>query len=405
MATQQASVLVVGASLAGLSAVRALRARGYDGQLTIAGSEQTVPYDRPRLSKEFLTGSLSEDDLSLLSGEDAALDVDWLMNRTATALTSTESGAYRVSFADGTHAEAEAVILATGARARTLPGCAGMSGVHTLRGLDDARALRASLRQTRNVVIVGAGFIGAEVASSAASMGLDVTIVEASPTPLAGPLGAELGAICAGQHAAHGVQLLTGAVVERLAGDTRVQAVHLTDGRVLPADTVLVGIGAVPNVEWAANSGIVIDDGFITDSYGQTNLPGVYAIGDCARTYDHWLEAYHRSEHWSNAIAQAGIVADALMGATPGPAPIPYFWSHQYGKMLQFAGTRHNADEIRWIDGDPYSGSFVATYERQGVPVGVFAMNNVRLFTRYKKQLSRAYSQPATALAAAAAVV
>ncbi|AEF39459.1 NAD(P)/FAD-dependent oxidoreductase [Hoyosella subflava] len=402
LGTTPASVLVVGASLAGLSAVRALRERGYTGQLTIVGSERSAPYDRPPLSKEFLTGALTEDDISLMSGDDAALDTEWLMDRTATGLSQKETGGYRVTFSDGTLIEADAVILATGARARTLPGCSEMGGVHTLRGLEDARALRDSLSTSRNLVVVGAGFIGAEVASSAASMGLNVTVVEASPTPLAGPLGNELGAVCADQHTAHGVELLTGAAVAKVVGDDHVRAVQLADGRVLPADTVLVGIGAVPNVEWAASSGILIDDGFVTDSCGQTSLPGVYAIGDCARAYDLWVQAYHRSEHWSNAIAQAGIAADSIMGRTPGSAVIPYFWSRQYGKMLQFAGIRQHTDQVRWIEGDPVSGTFVVVYEREGVPVGVFAMNNVRLFTRYKKQLSKTHSPQASRLAVSA---
>lgn len=401
-ASGPASILVVGASLAGLSAARALRERGYTGRLTVAGSEPSGPYDRPPLSKDFLTGALTEDDIALMSGDDAALDAEWRMAHTATELSAAECGGYRVTFSDGATIGADVVILATGARARTLPGCSGLRGVHTLRSLDDARELRASLRQSRNVVIVGAGFIGAEVASSAVSMGLNVTVVEASPTPLAGPLGAELGAICASQHAANGVDLVTGVAVSRLAGDEQVRAVELADGRVLPADTVLVGIGAVPNVEWAESSGILIDDGFVTDTAGQTNLPGVYAIGDCARSYDVWANAHHRSEHWSNAIAQAGIAADSILGKTPSPAAIPYFWSHQYGKMLQFAGARGHADQIRWVEGDPVSGTFVVVYERDGVPTGVFAMNNVRLFTRYKKQLSKAYCQPRSETAALA---
>ncbi|MBC2639196.1 MULTISPECIES: NAD(P)/FAD-dependent oxidoreductase [unclassified Rhodococcus (in: high G+C Gram-positive bacteria)] len=383
------SVVVLGASLAGLSAVRALREKGYAGRLVVAGSEQSLPYDRPPLSKEFLTGEVTDEDLLLMNSDDDTLDVEWRMNSTATGLVRAPDGSHRVTFDDGSHLDADAVIAATGARARTLPGHSGLTGVHTLRSVDDARALRNSLATARNLVIVGAGFIGAEVASSAAGMSLAVTVVEASPTPLAGPLGTELGAICAGQHAAHGVRLLTGAVVDDLLGDGAVEAVRLGDGTVLPADVVVVGIGAVPNVEWACDSELLIDDGFLTDSSCRTNVPGVYAIGDCARSFDDAHAVHHRSEHWSNAVAQAATVAHTIMATPSGPAAIPYFWSHQYGKMLQFAGTRHSTDEVRFVDGDPGAGSFVATYDRDGDTVGVFAMNNPRLFTRYKKQLAR----------------
>ncbi|PBC36442.1 FAD-dependent oxidoreductase [Rhodococcus sp. ACS1] len=383
------SVIVLGASLAGLSVVRALREKGYAGALTVAGSESSLPYDRPPLSKEYLTGALSDADLSLMTTDDDGLDVAWHRNRTATGLLRAPDGRHRVIFGDDSYLDADAVVVATGARARTLPGHTGLAGVHTLRSVEDALSLRESLCRTENLVVVGAGFIGAEVASSAVGMGLDVTVVEASPTPLAGPLGIELGAICAGQHAVNGVQLLTGAVVERLLGDDTVTGVQLRDGTILPADTVVVGIGAVPNVEWAGDSELLVDDGFVTDAQCRTNVPGVYAIGDCAQSFDETHQSHHRSEHWSNAVAQAGAVADTILASTPGPAAIPYFWSHQYGKMLQFAGTRNATDEVRFVDGDPGTGSFVATYDRNGDTVGVFAMNNPRLFTRYKKQLAK----------------
>lgn len=389
MSTVPNSIVVLGASLAGLSAVRALREQGYTGRLVVAGSEPSLPYDRPPLSKEFLTGGMTDEDLLLMNSDDDTLDVEWRMNSTATGLVRSPDGLHRVMFDDGSHLDADAVVVATGARARTLPGHLGLAGVHTLRSVDDARALRESLSRAQNLVIVGAGFIGAEVASSAVEMSLHVTVVEASPTPLAGPLGIELGAICAGQHAAHGVRLLTGSVVDALLGDDAVEAVRLSDGTVLPADVVVVGIGAVPNVEWACDSELMIDDGFLTDSSCRTNLPGVYAIGDCARTFDDAHQIHHRSEHWSNAVAQAATVADTIMATPSGPVAIPYFWSHQYGKMLQFAGTRHSTDEVRFVDGDPGTGTFVATYDRDGDTVGVFAMNNPRLFTRYKKQLAR----------------
>lgn len=378
------SVVVVGASLAGFSLVRELRARDYGERITVIGDEAHLPYDRPPLSKEFL-----HDDVDLTLGEIGDdPGTDWLLGRRASEIVTTASGP-GVLLDDGTVVAGRSLVLATGARARTLPDTPPLDGIHTLRTVDDARAIRASLRSAGAVVIVGAGLIGSEIASTAASLGVRVNVVESAATPLGGVFGPLLGALCADLHGANGVQLRTGVAVAEFHGVDRVEAVRLTDGTVLPADTVVIGIGATPNTEWARQSRLRVDNGFLTDSRCRTSISDIYAIGDCARAYHDARGAHHRSEHWSNATAQARIAAAAMLGAPAEPAPTAYFWSKQYGRTIQFAGEHRAGDTVRFVDGDPSAPSCTALYERDGAPVAVFAIDNARLFTRYRKQIER----------------
>ncbi|WP_406233181.1 NAD(P)/FAD-dependent oxidoreductase [Nocardia sp. NBC_01009] len=377
------SVVVVGASLAGFSLVNALREHGHDGSITVVGDEAHLPYDRPPLSKEFL-----REDVDLALGDESATGARWLLGRRAVGIGVTAAGP-GVTLDDGTRLAGDSLVLATGARARALPGVGALRGVHTLRTIDDAHAIRRSLRAARTLTVVGAGLIGSEIASTAAAMGIAVTIVELCHDPLTAVFGPHIGPLCASLHNANGVRLLTGVAVDRFLGDEHVNAVQLTDGTVLSADAVVIGIGAVPNTEWAADSDVQIDNGFVTDSQCRTSIPGVYAIGDCARSYDETAGAHHRSEHWTNATVQARIAAAAILGAPQRPPAAPYFWSRQYGRMLQFAGACRPTDEVRFVDGDPSTRSLTALYERDGAPVAVFAIDNPRLFTRYRKQIER----------------
>jgi NADPH-dependent 2,4-dienoyl-CoA reductase/sulfur reductase-like enzyme len=391
------SIAVVGASLAGLSAARALRRQSYDGAIIAIGAERHEPYDRPPLSKAFLTGGCAESDLAL-GDADEDLDIDWRLGAPAVRLDPRNRS---VTLADGEEIRVDGVVLATGARARRLPGTEGLAGVHTLRTLDDAVALRADLATAERLVVIGAGFIGAEVASSARSLGLDVTVVEALPTPLAGPLGARMGSVCAALHADHGVRLMTGVGVAGLAGAGRVEAVELADGTRLPADVVVVGIGAQPNVEWLADSGLEIRGGIVTDAACATNVPGVVATGDCAACLNPHTGDVVRSEHWTHALEQPATAVATLLGGNPGnrqQAGVPYFWSDQYGVRIQFAGRRRDDDTVRIIEGDPDQRSFLAVYERDGHPVAVLGMNQSKLFTRWRRQLRT--SDPAPACAA-----
>ncbi|WP_406186023.1 NAD(P)/FAD-dependent oxidoreductase [Streptomyces sp. NBC_01006] len=386
------TVAVVGASLAGLSAARSLRKQGYGGRLVLIGGEPHRPYDRPPLSKEYLAGGMGEADLSLeADGED--LGAEWLLGVRATGL---DRGDRSVRLADGRAVRADGIVIATGAAARTLPGSDGLAGVHTLRTLDDARALRADLARGGRLVVIGGGFIGAEVASTAYRLGLDVTVVEVAPTPLAGPLGETMGGIVSSLHADHGVRLLCGTGVERLSGaGGRVDAVLLADGRRLPADTVVVGVGARPCVEWLEGSGIVLENGVRCGVDGRTSLAGVVAVGDCASWYDPASGAHRRVEHWTGAQERpTAAVATLLSGGTAAPAAPrpPYFWSDQYGVRIQFVGHVAGSDSVTVEEGATDDRSFLAVYRSAGHPVAVLGMDQPRLFTRWRKQLATARS-------------
>ncbi|MEW2085997.1 FAD-dependent oxidoreductase [Streptomyces sp. NPDC005283] len=381
------TVAVVGASLAGLSAARSLRKQGYDGRLVVIGDEPHRPYDRPPLSKEFLAGAIGEADLALeTDGED--LQAEWLLGMRAAGF---DPGDRAVKLADGRSVRADGVVIATGATARMLPGGDGLAGVHTLRTLDDARALRADLAAGGRLVVIGGGFIGAEVASTAYGLGLDVTVVEAAPTPLAGPLGELMGGVVSTLHADHGVRLLCGVGVKGLSGAARVEAVLLEDGRRLPADTVVVGVGARPCVEWLDGCGVVLDNGVKCGADGRTSVSGLVAVGDCASWYDPVAGIHRRVEHWTGARERPDAAVAALLSggaATPGVPKPPYFWSDQYGVRIQFAGHSAGADSVTVEEGLPDDRSFLAVYRRSGHPVAVLGMNQPRLFTRWRKQLS-----------------
>ncbi|MEU0743483.1 FAD-dependent oxidoreductase [Streptomyces sp. NPDC006134] len=383
------TVTVVGASLAGLYAARELRAQGYDGRLVIVGDEPHLPYDRPPLSKEFLTGRADETQLALTDAEEAAaLDAEWLLGVRARGL---DARGRTVLLGDGRTVSTDGVVIATGASARRLPGDS-LAGVHTLRTLDDARALREELtRGPRRVVVIGGGFIGAETASSCAALGHAVTVVEAAALPLVPHLGAEMAAVCAALHRRGGTGLITGTGVAGLRGTVAVTGVELTDGRILPADVVVVGIGATPNTAWLAGSALALHDGVLCDDGCVTALAQVVAVGDVARV------GGTRAEHWTAATEQPrAAVANLLAGRTVATArTVPYFWSDQYGARLQFAGRREDGDSVRIAeggiaDGAPAEGGFLARYERGGRTTAVLSVDRPHAFMRARRELARA---------------
>ncbi|WP_329582174.1 NAD(P)/FAD-dependent oxidoreductase [Streptomyces sp. NBC_01361] len=382
------TVTVVGASLAGLYAARELRAQGFDGRLVIVGEEPHRPYDRPPLSKDFLIGKAGEDQLALSDvDETLELGAEWMFGVRARGL---DARGRTVLLEDGRTVSTDGVVIATGASARRLPGPT-LAGVHTLRTLDDARSLRAELlRGPRRVVVIGGGFIGAETASSCAALGHSVTVVEAAPLPLLPQLGPEMAAVCARLHARGGVELVTGVGVAALHGDLAVHGVELADGRVLPADVVVVGIGAVPNTGWLAGSTLALHDGVLCDDGCVTALPQVVAVGDVARV------GGARAEHWTSATAQPRVaVRNLLAGRTVETVrPLPYFWSDQYGSRIQFAGRRRDGDLVRVIEGAVEDGSFLALYERGGETTAALAVNRPRPFTRVRRELARGEARP-----------
>jgi NADPH-dependent 2,4-dienoyl-CoA reductase/sulfur reductase-like enzyme len=376
---------VVGAGIAGLSAARALRAQGFDGRLTVIGEEADRPYDRPPLSKEYLAGTCGEADLALeAAGEDLA--VEW---RLGTGAVGLDRVGRAVLLDSGAAVRADRLVVATGARARTLPGTAGLAGVHTLRTVGDARALRAELTEGARLVVVGAGFIGAEVASTARALGLDVTVVEVMPVPLAGSLGVRMGGLVASLHADHGVRLICGSGVAALTGTGRVDGVRLADGTQLAADLVVVGVGARPRVDWLAGSGIPLGDGILCAADGSTGVPGVVAVGDCAAWYEPRLGRHVRVEHWTAAAERPKVAVVALLSGPQAASPprLPYFWSDQYGLRIQFAGHVLDGDEVSVEDGSVGERRFLAVYRREGRPVAVLGMDQVGPFARWRRML------------------
>ncbi|WP_433803587.1 NAD(P)/FAD-dependent oxidoreductase [Actinomycetospora sp. CA-084318] len=390
------TIAIVGASVAGVRSAQALRSAGFDGRLTLLGDDPHAPYDRPPLSKAFLAGTTDEAGIALLDAEDLAdLDLDLRPGVRATAL-DTAAGALRL--ADGTDLAADGVVLATGGSARRLPGTADLAGVHTLRTLDDARALRAELVPGARVVVVGGGFIGAEVASTCRALGLDVTVLDGLATPLAPVLGPTLAASCVALHAEHGTTLHTGAAVDGFAtaatadGTRRVTGVRLRDGREVPAEVVVVGVGITPNTAWLQGSGVKVDDGARTDDGLVTDVPTVVAVGDVAR----WTRgtSSHRHEHWTSAGEQAEVAAaNLLAGSTVRRvAPSGYVWSEQYGRMLQLAGHPDPGDAVEVLHGEPDAGRFVARYRGvDGTTTGLFGLGEPRAFGRLRRsELPRA---------------
>ena len=381
------SVAIIGASLAGARAAQELRAQGFDGRVVLVGEEPHLPYDRPPLSKAFLAGTAARESLDLLDADDTAS----LELRLGTRAERLDPAAGRVVLSDG-ELSVDGVVLATGGRARTLPGTEGIAGVHVLRTLEDSLALREELVPGARVVIVGAGFVGAEVASTARALGLDVTVLEALETPLARVLGLRLAEACAGLHARHGTTLRCGAAVETLlTTGGRVTGVRLTGGEELPADVVVVGIGMVPATDWLAGSGLEAGNGVHTSSGLVTKLPNVVAVGDVAAYAHAETGVRHRHEHWTNASEQAPVaVANLLAGhVTRHYAPSGYVWSDQYSGTLQLAGHPEPGDEVVFVEGSAEDGAFVATYQRDGATVGVFALNSAKQFTRLRRQALR----------------
>ncbi len=374
------TVAVVGASLAGLRAVQALRRLGFSGRLIAIGEESEPPYDRPPLSKDVLAGKWDVERTRLLRPEDDALAVEWRLGRRAEAL---DLGARQVRLAGGESIGFDGLVIATGTYARRLPGAPPLAGIHVLRTLDDCLALRSALDASPRVVVIGAGFIGLEVAATCRGRGLEVTVVEALAAPLERGLGAKLGAYVGEIHRDQGVDLRLGAKVARLVGATRVEAVELADGTRIPADVVLVGIGAAPSTGWLEGSGLELADGVVCDaSCRTTRAPFVVAAGDVARWPNPLFETSMRIEHWTNATEQADHAAATLLAGEGGGepfAPVPFVWSDQYDRKIQVAGRLEGADATRIVDGSLEERRFVMLFGSHGRVCGVLGLNRPRL--------------------------
>ena len=385
------AVTIVGASLAGLNAAEALRRDGFDGPVTLIGAESRLPYDRPPLSKQVLAGDWEPERAALTDSDELASDeIEARLGLRATAL---DLDARELTLHTGETVAFDGLVIATGARCRTMPGTEGLGGVHVLRSLDDCLALRGDLEAVpQRVVVVGAGFIGAEVAATARGRGLEVTVVEALPTPLSRVLGDEMGRVCAEVHRDHGVDLRTGVGVDRIEGDRRVERVALTDGSIIDADVVVVGIGVVPNTEWLDGSGLKVGDGVLCDA-SCLAAERVTAAGDVARWPNQLFGETMRVEHWDNAAAQGAHAARRLLNPETGPfTPVPWFWSDQYDRKIQLAGRVRPDDEVRVVSGSVEERRFAAVYGRAGRIVGVLGFNRPRHVMRYRALIEQGAS-------------
>jgi 3-phenylpropionate/trans-cinnamate dioxygenase ferredoxin reductase component len=387
------AVVVVGASLAGWRAVETLRVEGFGGDITMVGEELHLPYDRPPLSKQILAGTWPPEKAILADrSRTDELRVTEVLGHRATGL---DVAARKVEIDDGSVLQGDAIILATGAKPRTLPETGGLTqrdGLFTLRTLDDSVALRAALTagESRRVVVIGAGFIGAEVASTCATLRCQVTVVEAMEIPLSNVLGPLVGAHCGSLHAAHGIDLRTGVGV---AGVRRAEAgasglvVELADGTLLGADVVVVGIGVTPSVDWLKDSELTVENGVVCDA-SLFAAPGIVAAGDMANwSWRHdGLEERIRIEHWQVAV-EAGVAAarSVLAGPDAPPfAPVPYFWSDQFGIRFQVLGNPGGTDEVEIVDGSFEEGKFVALYGRAGRLRAVMAIGKPRRLMQFR---------------------
>ncbi len=381
------TIAVVGMSLAGLRAAETLRRDGYDGRIVAIGSEPHLPYDRPPLSKELLRGDWEPEQLVLRKQGVDDLDLDWRLEARAVAL---DVGDRIVELHDGERIRFDGCVIATGSTPRRLPNEPTAPGVLALRTLDDALALRELLDARPKVVVIGAGFIGAEVAATCRTRGLDVTVLEALPQPMVRGLGPELGAVLAAVHRDHGVDLRTGVGVDEitLAGDGQVAGVRLADGSTVAADVVVVGVGVVPATGWLETSGLALDNGVVCDARCEA-APGIVAAGDVARWPNPLFDdAPMRLEHWTNATEQGVHAAQRLLGSDRPFAPVPFVWSDQYDRKIQSVGVVSADAEVHVAHGTLAERQFVALFGRNGRIVGALGFNRPRFVMQYRRLIA-----------------
>lgn len=359
------AIVIVGGGLAAARTAEQLRRSGFPGRITIVSDEVHVPYDRPPLSKEVLRKEA--DDVALKPRE--WYDEQGITLRLGAAATGLDTAARTVTLADGSALGYDELVIATGLVPRRIPSFPDLEGIRVLRSFDESMALREHASAARHAVIIGAGFIGCEVAASLRTLGVDVVLVEPQPTPLAGVLGERIGELVARLHRAEGVDVRLGVGVAEVRGHGHVDTVVLTDGTELPADLVVIGIGSHPATDWLQGSGVEVDNGVLCDEAGRTTAPNVWALGDVAS----WRDAtghQARVEHWSNVADQARVVVPAMLGQeAPSVVVVPYFWSDQYDVKIQCLGEPEATDTVHLVEDD--GRKFLAYYERDGALVGV----------------------------------
>ncbi len=387
-------LVVVGASLAGLRAVEVARKEGFAGTITLIGAEAHLPYDRPPLSKAFLDLADADPAPPFFRDETYFADelgVTLMLGRPATGL-DTDARVVRVG---DTEVPYDALVIATGADARQLPGGTDLAGVHVLRTLDDSLAVRDALDAGARTVVIGAGFIGSEIASSAKKRGVDVTIIEALPTPLVRATGTEMGSAIASLHEQNGTALRCGVGVKALQGNGAVERVVLEDDTEIPADLVVVGIGVVPSVDWLEGSGLQLENGIRCDENLWTGVPGVYAAGDVACWPNPTLGVRQRMENWTAAAEQGAAAArNALDPANAKPyGTVPYFWSDWYDVRIQHVGSP-DADEVQLVEGDldeapGQHNRWIALYRKGDRLAGALTVQGQAEIMKYRVQIMK----------------
>ena len=364
-------IVVVGSSLAGVRACGGLRADGFDGEITWVGAETHAPYDRPPLSKKVLAGEWEPDRIALLrEGELEGMHVEQRFGSAAVAMSASDR---TVTLADGSVLGFDGLVIATGSATRRLPHQPEDPDLFELRTLDDSLGLRARLAGGgARVTVIGAGFIGLEVAATARQLGNEVTVLEGAAAPLIRGLGAEMGLAVTAVHDDHGVPIRCSVQVNAFERGPGGLAVHLGDGETIASDIVVVGVGVAPATAWLDGSGLEVRDGVVCDATLNAGVAGIYAAGDVARWPNAQFDGEEmRVEHWTNAAEQGLLAAKNLLAVAAGDAPqpysaVPFFWSDQYGKRIQFIGRAAGDDDVRIVKGSVEERSFLAIYGKHG---------------------------------------
>ncbi|MBV9164834.1 MAG: FAD-dependent oxidoreductase [Solirubrobacterales bacterium] len=389
--------VIVGAALAGGKAAEELRQGGFDGQLILIGAEPERPYERPPLSKDYLRGESERENAYVHPGGyygEHHIDL-----RTETEVTAIDPGAHTVTTSGGEEISFDKLLLATGAEPRRIPVAgADLEGIYYLRSMADCDTLRERLQSGATVAVVGAGWIGSEVAASARQKGLEVTMIDPLDVPYENILGAEIGAFYRDVHAQHGVRLLLGDGVESFQGNGRVQRLQTTGGETVQCDFAVVGIGVVPRVQLARQAGLEVDNGIVVDARLTTSSPDVFAAGDVANAWHPFFEQHIRVEHWANALNQGPAAARSMLGEEISYDRIPYFFSDQYDVGMEYSGHTPSWDEVVFR-GDREGGEFIAFWLHggrviAGMNVNVWDVNDkVQALIRSRRTVDRAALQ------------